>query len=111
MYQTKERIVLQKENLSSKPKKVILNYKASAIVTKIQKSKTILLGDISISTQGLAGNMFERTTTQRRKSDFPFLEKGQVYRYSLEIEQESFTDMRSKPSLQVFYKENSDTFN
>jgi hypothetical protein len=61
------------------------------------------LGDITISTQGLAGNMF--ILAEKPKKDFyPFLEFGQVHRYLLFKDKVSFTDMSDKPSLCAFYE-------
>src|SRR5207244_10571788 len=37
-------------------------------------------------------------------ASFPFLEEGQVYRYSLAVEATTYTSLKDKPSLEVFYE-------
>jgi hypothetical protein len=83
--------------------KIILDPVSAGILQRLlQNSSFTSLGDLTISTQGLAGNMF--VLSPRQKKDlYPFLESGQVYRYILSIERIAFTNMSDKPSLCSFY--------
>ena len=85
--------------------KVVLEPKAAFLFSRISNHPSVVgFGEISISTQGLAGNMFETTKSQRGKNSFPFLVKGQVHRYSIDVTDRAFTDMSGKPSLMKFYE-------
>lgn len=83
--------------------KIILDPISARILKRLLKSENFsLLGDVTISTQGLAGNMFK--LFDKKKDDFyPFLELGQVYRYILSKGKISFTDMSDKSKLSPFY--------
>ncbi len=63
----------------------------------------VRLGDITKSTQGLAGGRFAKVEPGR-PSAFPFLEKGNVYNYLLVSEKTCAVDMFDKPSLVPFYQ-------
>jgi len=84
--------------------KVILDPISASIVDKINSKKGFTtLGEITSSTQGLAGNMY-RLKPVKSAGLYPFLEKGQAHRYVLHIENLAYTDMSEKPSLRVFYE-------
>jgi hypothetical protein len=84
--------------------KVILNIFTSVLLHNIKSRKdVVMLGDISISTQGLAGNVFKWKTKKSSKNDFPYLVDGQVYRYVIKKNVTGYTDMKDKPSLMRFY--------
>jgi hypothetical protein len=83
--------------------KVILDPVSAGVLQRLlRNSDFISLGEITVSTQGLAGNMFV-LSPKPKKDFFPFLESGQVYRYTLFSEKVAFTDMSDKPSLCMFY--------
>jgi predicted type IV restriction endonuclease len=83
--------------------KIILDPVSAVILQRLfQNAYFVSLGDITISTQGLAGNMFV-LSPKPQKDFYPFLESGQVYRYDLSAEKISFTDMSDKPTLRAFY--------
>jgi hypothetical protein len=69
----------------------------------VSKVKTISLGEISKSTQGLAGNKFQRRTENFHGS-FPFLEQGQLLRYRLAIEKFSYASLDDYKSLVDYYE-------
>lgn len=86
--------------------KVILDPTAYKILNRVSGLKNFSpLGEFTTSTQGLAGNRFQCSKTIKGTDHFQFLQKGQAYRYLLEIEEIVFTDMSDKPSLQRFYEE------
>jgi hypothetical protein len=70
---------------------------------KLNGEGFIKLGDITKSTQGLAGSMFARTELEGPNT-FPFLEKGNVYNYLLFAEKICSVDLSDKPSLALFYQ-------
>jgi hypothetical protein len=83
--------------------KVILDPISAKILLRVRKnSKFVSLGDITTSTQGLAGNMYVLNPKPGKRL-YPFLESGQVYRYILAIDNISYTDMTDKLSLCAFY--------
>jgi type I restriction-modification system DNA methylase subunit len=85
--------------------KVVLNLAAEQILRKCSSPKKFTsLGQISISTQGLAGNRFLRSKKKTRLSSMPFLEKGQALRYQLSTEIESLADMGEHQTLIPFYQ-------
>jgi len=97
-------VTIPSKLVSSPDYKIILDPRAASIFSRLaQDSQFVQLGEITISTQGLAGNMFETSKNPRGKNSYPFLEKGQVHRYSMDISKKSFTDMSGKPSLVRFY--------
>jgi hypothetical protein len=85
--------------------KVVLDPKAQIMLSRLsQDSRYVPLGNFTISTQGLAGNRFELSDKGKDDDSFPFLEKGQVYRYVLVAEKISFADMSDKETLKPFYE-------
>jgi len=62
------------------------------------------LGDITISTQGLSGSMFKPSKKADPNRDFPFLVKGNVYNYQLQIEETYLVSLDDKASLKPFYE-------
>lgn len=95
-----------KSSLAKSPDyKVILDPQAAALLDHcIRKANTVELGTISVSTQGLAGNMFLLGKKRSNEKWLRYLEKGQVYRYSIEVVKVAFTDMKEKESLVRFYE-------
>jgi len=63
----------------------------------------VKLGEITKSTQGLAGSRFTKIENSG-DNGFPFLEKGNVYNYSLVIDNTAIVDLSDKPSLKQFYQ-------
>ena len=93
-------------DLIQKPSyKVILDSTSAQILSKINSNNLVPLGEISISTQGLAVNKFELLNEDSEET-YQFLESGQVYRYLFLKEKVSFTNMSDKSSLLIFYKSN-----
>jgi hypothetical protein len=85
--------------------RLILDPLSSQILIRIRKDKNFsALGEFTISTQGLAGNLYKIVEKGTSENVFPFLTKGQVHRYSLDMGVIQATDMSTKPSLQRFYK-------
>jgi len=62
------------------------------------------LGEITTSTQGLAGSSFSSVKEPNPSKHFPFLVKGNVYNYCLQVEETFYTSLDEKPSLKVFYE-------
>jgi len=84
---------------------LVLNPLARVIWDRITPDKDFVqLGDITISTQGLAGNRFALKPEKSLTEKFPFLSKGQARRYELEASEIQFTSMDDKPSLVRFYR-------
>ena len=69
---------------------------------KFQNENFLTLGDISISTQGLAGNKF-KVFKERSSNYFQYLVEGQGYRYELIIDDLAYTDMTEFQSLIKYY--------
>jgi type I restriction-modification system DNA methylase subunit len=84
--------------------KIVLEPKAHAMLSRFLGDVFSLLGEFTISTQGLAGNRFEQKDIQEKKTWYPFFAKGQVHRYSLLTEKTAFVDMGKHPSLKRFYE-------
>jgi len=85
--------------------KIILDPNVARILSVIRKKllhKT--LGAISISTQGLSGSRFSRTSITANQCIFPFVDNGQVYRYVLNVLSTYNTDLSDKSSLIPFYE-------
>lgn len=82
--------------------KVILNPYVSELLRQLKTFK--LLGEITISTQGLAGSSFPLRENSDSTSDFPFLAKGNVYNFRLDVKETYNTSLDSKPSLKQFYE-------
>ena len=70
---------------------------------KLSEEGYVRLGDITKSTQGLAGSRFVKIELEEPNA-FPFLEKGNVYNYLLVKEKICTVDMSDKPSLSQFYQ-------
>jgi type I restriction-modification system DNA methylase subunit len=94
-------------NLINPPNfKLVLDPTAQKIASKILENGCFsLLGSFTKSTQGLAGNVFERSTNPLNNRYMPFLEKGQVHRYVFDIEETSYVNMSDKSSLIQYYEE------
>jgi hypothetical protein len=85
--------------------KIVLDAGANALLARVlHRPRIVPLGDFTKSTQGLAGNRFSRVRKAKGTSLFPFLEQGQVYRYTLAVEETTYTSLKDKPSLEVFYE-------
>lgn len=68
----------------------------------IKKIKTIPFGQITKSTQGLAGNKFTRVKNQQT-GDYPFLESGQVFRYVFTVREVTYASLERYQSLKEYY--------
>ena len=72
----------------------------------INKIETISFGEISKSTQGLAGNKYERKTKSFNGA-YPFLEKGQLLRYYFSVEEFAYASLDDHKSLLEYYEAES----
>lgn len=90
-------------DISSFDYKIILDAVLPKIIEKIKKQSIKLLGDITISTQGLAESFFDEISKEDNNS-YPFL-VGQGYRYLLVIEKIKYVDMNKHKNLIRFYEE------
>jgi len=85
--------------------KVVLNPFAVSLIKKATVSgRFVTLGEITDSTQGLAGSRFPRTRHSAGPDVMSFLCHGQVYRYVMQIEETYNTDMSDKRSLIHYYE-------
>jgi adenine-specific DNA-methyltransferase len=85
--------------------KIPLDATAAAILTRAQIGQGFdLLGDITISTQGLARSSFPPTRKRLGKFVLPFLEKASSLKYAVAVESTHATDMTEHPSLIPFYE-------
>lgn len=84
--------------------KIVLNPDAQRILKRaLTKHNSIPLGEISISTQGLAPSRFELKESPEN-GDFPYLLKGQVFQYLFSKEELAYTSMNDKENLKRFYE-------
>lgn len=85
--------------------KLILDLTTAQIREHIQKNVPHhLLGDISISTQGLAASRYEIKSQAQGPDDYPFMVEGTLARYELTIQKQSYASLSSHPSLKRFYE-------
>jgi hypothetical protein len=83
--------------------KLVLNPCASALLKRILARPDMqLLGEITKSTQGLAGNRFQRCA--EGLNTMPFADMMTVTRYGVTVHQVVFVDMSEHSSLNEFYK-------
>lgn len=86
--------------------KLILDQSIGALQERFTRPLFVPLGDISKSTQGLSGSMFTKSIDIiERNNLYPFLVRGNVYNYKLDIEETFLTSLEHKPSLKQFYEE------
>jgi hypothetical protein len=85
--------------------KVVLAPEATALGNRLLLNPLfVTLGSLSISTQGLAGNLYNTTKKRTKNNRYAYLENGQVFRYSIELSKVAYTSMADKPSLVGFYE-------
>ena len=84
--------------------KIVLNPIVNEIYNRLNQDKFITLGEITISTQGLAGSSFPIAHEANNINNFPFLNGGNVYNYYLEVTDVYNTNLDSNPSLKRFYE-------
>ncbi|MGD0077173.1 MAG: N-6 DNA methylase [Sedimentisphaerales bacterium] len=84
--------------------KIVLEPTAYNMLSRFSGIDFSALGELTVSTQGLAGNRFEPQNTKNKNKWYPFLAKGQVHRYSLLTEETAFVNMDKYPSLKRFYE-------
>lgn len=90
--------------LVTQPKfKVILNPAVAELLHKSKNVSFISLGEITISTQGLSGSNYHSINDKEYENCYPYLNKGNVYNYHLQIDDVYFTDMSHHESLKIFY--------
>ncbi|MFZ3063481.1 MAG: N-6 DNA methylase, partial [Actinomycetota bacterium] len=84
--------------------KVVLEPRSQSILSRAtEDSRFAPLGSFTISTQGLAENRYKQSERPAGDDWYPFLNKGQVQRYSFEVERVVYVDLGDKPSLKHFY--------
>jgi len=96
---------INKENIREPDYKIVLTENINSILEKICSEKFELLGNISDSTQGLAGNKF-KLVEKEDENVYPYLTKGQIYRYQFIINKVDYTGMSSYPTLKKYYINN-----
>jgi hypothetical protein len=85
--------------------KVVLEPHAQKLLARLgDRNRYVTLGEITISTQGLAANRFKRAKREPMGDWYPFAEIGQAHRYRVEIQSTSAANMRDFPSLKQFYE-------
>ena len=62
------------------------------------------LGELTKSTQGLAGDRFQRGSSAKSSEWFAFGEQAQAYRYDFFLQERTFAYMRDNASLKQFYE-------
>lgn len=85
--------------------RVVLNPAAESLGRSLSDpSRFVALGEITMSTQGLAAGRFERQTNRPKDGDWmAFGESCQAFRYRFVLDAASFANMADKPSLKPFY--------
>lgn len=85
--------------------KIIVQPRASALLTRLNSLPDMSpLGELTKSTQGLAAGRFNRTERTSDPQAYPFLERGQVYRYFFEVVGTYLVDMSDHASLAPHYE-------
>jgi hypothetical protein len=84
--------------------KVVLEPRVHSILAHLSEGGFVPLGKFTISTQGLAANRFQKKDSKENGASYPFVAKGQIYRYSLLIDSKIFVDLEKHPSLKPFYE-------
>ena len=85
--------------------KIVLEPCAQDILLRASSSPQFVpLESFTISTQGLAPSKYNFQPKQKVISDYPFVVKGQVYRYQLDIQEVLYTNLDDRPSLKKFYE-------
>jgi len=93
------------EIISKSGYKIILNTVVNNILKRFKKSKIKKLGEITISTQGLSKSRFKEVkSSEDPEALFPFLAKGNVYNFSLLVEETFNTSLKDKTSLRKYYE-------
>jgi hypothetical protein len=93
------------KNLILKPKyKIILNPLVFEIINRTDPDSFVRLGDISISTQGLSPSRFKEIDESNPLYSFPYLKNGNVYNYTLVVEEKYQTSLKNMESLIPFYE-------
>jgi Eco57I restriction-modification methylase/TaqI-like C-terminal specificity domain len=85
--------------------KIVLDPCAQNILLRASsKAHFVPLGEFTISTQGLAPSRYTLQVEQEGREWYPFLVKGQVYRYAMNIDQLSKANLGEHQSLKNFYE-------
>jgi len=95
---------MQVNDLDKTSLKLSLAMSGTNNFSKLNQGGFIKLGEITKSTQGLSGSRFLRVDDADEENSYPFLEKGNVYNYSLVIENTSLVDLSDKLTLKQFYQ-------
>ncbi len=87
--------------IDKKNYKLIINKDISTKSEDSSANDMLFLGDITISTQGLSGSKF----TEDADGDiYPYLSKGNVFNYTLTIENTHTTDLSKFKNLKKYYE-------
>lgn len=84
--------------------KLVFNKTVGEITKKLTPDKFIGLGSISISTQGLSGSRFSRSSKRSGETILPYIQ-ATVKRYSFEEENRYLIDLKDTKSLLPFYSQ------
>jgi len=85
--------------------RLVLDPNAQGILVRASRSPGFKsLGEITKSTQGLAGDRFKRSDSARSAEWYPFGEDAQAYRYELVVKARTYAFMRDHQSLKQFYE-------
>ncbi len=89
-------------SLENNDYKIISDDFVSKLLSILSSEYFIPLGEITKSTQGLSASNFEKVA--KTIDSYPFLEKGNVYNYQLNIDTIFETTLKGKLSLKPFYE-------
>jgi hypothetical protein len=85
--------------------KLVLDPMAHALLRRLQSDvRFVPLGELTQSTQGLAGNRFSTREEAAGPAWYPYLIQGQVHRYSTDFEKLGFADMGPHRTLRPYYE-------
>lgn len=97
--------VISRGKIEAPDYKIILTKRIEPLIEKLKTDDFELLGNITESTQGLAGNKYE-VLEYEGPEIYPYLVKGQVYRYTFILESIKYTDMSGYSTLVKYYSKN-----
>ncbi len=83
--------------------KLVLQGSIHKIIHRLKES-SVLLGDLTISTQGLSASNFPVVENPDIEKHYPFLDKGRFQNSLLKVEECHYTSLDDKPSLKRFYE-------
>jgi adenine-specific DNA-methyltransferase len=97
-------VKIDSDLIQSPDYKIILDKSAAELIKTLNNSNFISLGEITKSTQGLAGSSYKSVGSSEGSQIYPFLNRGNVYNYKLVKEDVFNISLEDKPSLKQFYQ-------